>query len=250
MHYLSTNALRLELWTAPAAWQGRTEGAHDYEKGRAVAKGRRIQKTTPGNERAILDAALTLAVTAGYEGTTMAEVARLSGFPVGSVYWHFENKEKLFAELIEYCFEVWQVKHTDPTNRDLLRRSIAGSAGGSADPDNRVEAFWILALLFALERRLEGNLARQKYLEVRAQMFEHMVRRVEPQIPAEVLAADPEFGRKMVVLGRALTDGFYVAATAGDDIDFAEMADLSASAVEALIARRAAELAEQEVARS
>ena len=206
---------------------------------------RRVQKSTPENERAILDAALSLAVTAGYEGTTMSEVARRSGLPIGSVYWHFENKEQLFAELIEFCFETWKADHTGPTNRDLLRRSIAGSAGGSSNPENETEAFWILALLFALERRLADNKARQKYLEVRKQMFELMVARVEPQIPAEVLAADPEFGRKMVVLGRALTDGFYIAACAGDDIDFAEFADLSASAVEALIARRASQLLEE-----
>ena len=206
---------------------------------------RRVQKSTPENERAILDAALSLAVTAGYEGTTMSEVARRSGLPIGSVYWHFENKEQLFAELIEFCFETWKADHTGPTNRDLLRRSIAGSAGGSSNPENETEAFWILALLFALEKRLVDNKARQKYLEVRKQMFELMVARVEPQIPAEVLAADPEFGRKMVVLGRALTDGFYIAACAGDDIDFAEFADLSASAVEALIARRASQLLEE-----
>ncbi|MCA1983075.1 TetR/AcrR family transcriptional regulator [Nocardioides nematodiphilus] len=206
---------------------------------------RRVQKSTPENERAILDAALTLAVTAGYEGTTMSEVARLSGLPIGSVYWHFENKEQLFADLIEFCFETWKADHTGPTNRDLLRRSIAGSAGGSSNPENKTEAFWILALLFALERRLADNKARQKYLEVRKQMFELMVARVEPQIPPEVLAADPEFGRKMVVLGRALTDGFYIAACAGDEIDFAEFADLSASAVEALIARRASQLLEE-----
>ncbi|MGW0041393.1 TetR/AcrR family transcriptional regulator [Rhodococcus sp. NPDC003348] len=207
---------------------------------------RRIHQSTPENERAILEAALSLAVTAGYEGTTMAEVARRSGLPIGSVYWHFENKEQLFAKLIEFCFEIWKQDHTGPTNRDLLRRSIAGSAGGSANPENKAEAFWILALMFALERRLEDNKARQKYLEVREQMFELMVQRVEPQIPAEVLAADPEFGRKMVVLGRALTDGFYIAACAGDEIDFAEFADLSASAVEALIARRADELSKDE----
>jgi AcrR family transcriptional regulator len=200
---------------------------------------RRVHQSTPENERAILDAALTLAVTAGYEGTTMSEVARLSGLPIGSVYWHFENKEQLFAELIEFCFETWKADHTGPTNRDLLRRSIAGSAGGSANPENKAEAFWVLALLFALERRLQDNKARQKYLEVRKQMFELMVQRVEPQVPAEVLAADPDFARKMVVLGRALTDGFYIAASAGDDIDFEEFADLSASAIEALIARHA-----------
>lgn len=211
---------------------------------------RRVQKSTPDNERAILEAALGLAVTAGYEGTTMAEVARQSGLPIGSVYWHFENKEQLFAELIEYCFETWKRDHTGPTNRDLIRRSIAGSAGGSANPENRAEAFWVLALLFALERRLRDNKARQKYLEVRKQMFEHMVARVEPQIPAEVLAADPEFGRKMVVLGRALTDGFYIAASAEDDIDFDEFAELSSAAIDALVARRAEQLKAEMAERS
>lgn len=211
-----------------------------------VTRRSRTHQSTPSNEQAILDAALTLAVTAGYEGTTMAEVARLSGLPVGSVYWHFNNKEQLFSELIDYCFETWKADHTGPTNRDLLRRSIAGSAGGSVNPENKAEAFWILALLFALEKRLTGNLARERYLEVRKQMFELMVERVEPQIPASVLAVDPAFGRKMVVLGRALTDGFYIAASSGDDIDFLEFADLSASAVEALIARRAAAVAADE----
>lgn len=201
---------------------------------------------TPENEKAILNAALTLAVTAGYEGTTMSKVAKLSGLPVGSVYWHYSNKEHLFSELIDFCFEQWKIDHTGPTNRDLLRRSIAGSAGGSVNPENETEAFWILALLFALERRLEGNIARDRYLEVRKEMFELMVARVEPEIPDEVLEADPSFGRKMVVLGRALTDGFYVAASAGDDIDFMEFADLSSAAINSLIAREVQRVSHKE----
>lgn len=205
-------------------------------------KPRRRQRTTPDNEHAILEAALSIAVRKGYDGTTVAEVAKQAGLPVGSVYWHFENKEQLFARLIDYCFVIWQADHSGPTNRDLLRRSIAGSAGGSSDVGNEPEAFWTLALMFALDRRLEGNLARERYLEVRREMFELMVQRVEPQIPAEVLAVDPDFGRKMVVLGRALTNGFYVAAGAGDDIDFEEFAALSASAIEALVSRRLAEV--------
>lgn len=196
---------------------------------------RGTHQSTPGNEQAILDAALTLAISVGYEGTTMAEVARRSGLPIGSVYWHFKNKEQLFCRLIDMCFEQWKVDHAGPSNRDLLFTSIAGSAGGSVDPTNQTEAFWILALIFALEKRLADNAARVRYLEVRKLMFEHMLSRIEPQIPAELLANDPEFGRKMVVLGRALTNGFYVAASAGDDIDFAEYAELSSMAISALI---------------
>lgn len=200
---------------------------------------RNTHQSTPGNERAILEAVLSLAVKAGYEGTTMAEVARVSGLPVGSVYWHFENKEALFAALIDYCFEIWKQRHTGPSNPAILHEAIAGSAAASADPENTEEAFWIIGLIFALEKRLEGNGARQRYLEVRAEMFDRIVAIVQDDLPAAALAAEPDLARKIVMLGRALTDGFYISASAGDDIDFAEAAGLAAAAIDALVARYA-----------
>lgn len=206
-----------------------------------MVRRRHAHKSTPENERAILEAVLSLAVEAGYEGTTMADVARVSGFPVGSVYWHFESKEQLFVALIEYCFDIWKKDHELPDNRAVLRRSIGESAARSVDPKNTKEAFWVIALLFALEKRLEGNKARQKYLQIREEMFELIVAQVERTIAPDVLAREPQLARKVVTLGRALTDGFYVAAAAGDDIDFAEMADLSATAMEALVERYADE---------
>lgn len=200
-----------------------------------TAKRRRVHQSTPENERAILEAVLTLAVTEGYEGTTMAEVARVAQLPIGSVYWHFENKEGLFAALIDYCFENWKVRHRGPDNKVILRTSIAGSAANSTDPAHAQEAFWIIGLLFALEKRLAGNAARQKYLEVREEMYELMVEAVTPGLPAAALRAKPDLARKVVLLGRALTDGFYISASAGDKIDFAEAAELSALAMEKLV---------------
>lgn len=202
----------------------------------APVKRRRVHQSTPENEQTILEAVLQISVKVGYEGTTMAEVARVAGLPIGSVYWHFENKEGLFAALIDYCFDRWKTRHRGPENRDILRTSIAGSAAGSADPANAEEAFWIIGLLFALEKRLEGNAARNKYLQVREEMYELMVEAVTPGIPAAALAIKPDLARKVVMLGRALTNGFYISASAGDDIDFAEAAELSALAMERLVA--------------
>jgi AcrR family transcriptional regulator len=198
-------------------------------------RSRRVHQTTPENERAILDAVLSLAVTAGYEGTTMAEVARVSGLPIGSVYWHFENKERLFAALIDYCFEAWKERHRGPTNRHILHESIAGSAAHSTNTEHVEEAFWIIGLLFALEKRLGDNAARQKYLAVRGEMYELLVETVGADLPPAALAAEPNLARKIVMLGRALTDGFYISASAGDDIDFVEAAELSALAIEKLV---------------
>lgn len=201
----------------------------------AGPRSRRVHQSTPENERAILEAVLSLAVTAGYEGTTMAEVARVSGLPIGSVYWHFENKEQLFVALIDHCFATWKQRHRGPTNRHILRESIAGSAAHSTSSDHAEEAFWIIGLLFALEKRLGENAARQRYLEVRGEMFELLVDIVGADLPPAALVAEPNLARKIVMLGRALTDGFYISASAGDDIDFVEAAELSALAIANLV---------------
>jgi len=197
-----------------------------------MPKRKNVHATTPENEKAILDAVLVLAVEAGYEGTTMADVARVSGLPIGSVYWHFENKEKLFVALLDHCFDLWRASVPGQTQRDLLRSSISGSAAPAADPRYARQAFWVIGLIFALEKRLESNEARQKYLEIRTRMFETALGQVSGQFPPEALEADRDFARKIVAFGRALTEGFYVSASAGDDVDFAALAELSTLAVD------------------
>ncbi len=197
------------------------------------------------SKRAILEGVLSLAVEQGYEGTTMAAVARASGLPIGSVYWHFQNKEQLFVELLDYCFEVW--KETNPrggTMRERLRRSIASSAaasGGTADP---AAAFWSIGLVFAFERRFADNLARQRYLAIRAEMFDLIVGRLRDEFPALREDDARELALDIARMGRALTDGFRVAAAAGDDTDFERAADLAADALEYLVNTRIRELAD------
>jgi hypothetical protein len=66
-------------------------------------------------------------------------------------------------------------------------------------------------------------------------MYELMVEAVTPGLPEAALRAKPDLARKVVMLGRALTDGFYISASAGDKIDFAEAAELSALAMDKLV---------------
>jgi hypothetical protein len=60
-------------------------------------------------------------------------------------------------------------------------------------------------------------------------------------VPEDVAA---ELAHDMAVMGRALTDGFRVAAAAGDDTDFARYAELAAEALESLVATRLKEYAD------
>ncbi|MFF4832052.1 helix-turn-helix domain-containing protein [Streptomyces sp. NPDC001315] len=204
-----------------------------------MATRRRTHRASEVSKRAILEAVLSQAVEAGYEGTTMADVARAAGLPIGSVYWHFQNKEQLFVELLDYCFEVWkQANASDGGMRDRLRRSISESAAASASLAEPAAAFWSIGLVFAFERRLQDNLARQRYLAIREEMFQFVTSRVRasyPEVPEDVAA---ELAHDMAVMGRALTDGFRVAAAAGDDIDFARYAELAADALESLVTTR------------
>lgn len=204
-----------------------------------MATRRRTHRASEMSKRAILEAVLSQAVEAGYEGTTMADVARAAGLPIGSVYWHFHNKEQLFVELLDYCFEVWKQSNASVGSmRDRLRHSISQSAAASASLAEPAAAFWSIGLVFAFERRLQDNLARQRYLAIRKEMFQLVTARVRasyPDAPEDVVA---ELAVDMAVMGRALTDGFRVAAAAGDDIDFVRYAELAADALESLVTTR------------
>jgi AcrR family transcriptional regulator len=204
-----------------------------------MAARRKANRASEASKRAILEAVLSRAVEAGYEGTTMADVARAAGLPIGSVYWHFQNKEQLFVELLEYSFEVWKQANASVGGmRELLRRTIGESAAASASLAEPAAAFWSIGLVFAFERRLEDNLARQRYLAIREEMFQFVTSRLRatyPKVPEDVAAA---LAHDMAVMGRALTDGFRVAAAAGDDTDFARYAEMAADALESLVTTR------------
>lgn len=50
---------------------------------------------------AILDAALQLMSESGYEGASVAKIAKLSGLPASSIYWHFGSKAGILAAVME-----------------------------------------------------------------------------------------------------------------------------------------------------
>ncbi|MEU8222686.1 TetR/AcrR family transcriptional regulator [Kribbella sp. NPDC048915] len=59
-----------------------------------------IEGRTPRKRRAILAAATEVFLTHGYLGASMDEVAAKAGVSKQTVYKQFENKERLFAEIV------------------------------------------------------------------------------------------------------------------------------------------------------
>ncbi|WP_055629761.1 hypothetical protein [Streptomyces hirsutus] len=76
-------------------------------------------------------------------------------------------------------------------------------------------------------------------------MFEFIASRLRPSYQGVTDETAAELAHDMTVMGRALTDGFRVAAAAGDNTDFARYAKLAADALDSLISARLQEHAER-----
>lgn len=73
--------------------------------------------------RAILEAATTVFLSKGYQGTSMDEIAALAEVSKQTVYKHFADKERLFTEIV--------MATTDQVEEII--RFVAGAAGGATD---------------------------------------------------------------------------------------------------------------------
>jgi AcrR family transcriptional regulator len=76
---------------------------------------------------AVLDAARLLFVQDGYEATSMDDIARSSRVSKGAVYYHFDDKQQLFAELFRSA-------------QEAALRAAVEAASRPGEPWHRVEA--------------------------------------------------------------------------------------------------------------
>lgn len=101
----------------------------------------------------VLDAAAKLISTHGYAATSIAKISKESGTNSASIYWAFENKEALFAAVMERAadafFEATRSVRTDL--KDPWRALVSLSDYFEGGPE-----FLRLMLVLSLERR-EGD---------------------------------------------------------------------------------------------
>lgn len=89
---MSKTSVQQQPATTAAA---RTETPEGAKPNRGPQDGRSARK-----HRAIMDAATTLFLRNGYQGTTMDEIAALAAVSKQTVYKHFADKERLFTEIV------------------------------------------------------------------------------------------------------------------------------------------------------
>lgn len=61
-------------------------------------------------KKEIMESALLLFSQNGYNQTSVADLSKASGYSKGHIYYHFQNKEKLFVLLARKTIEEWQEK--------------------------------------------------------------------------------------------------------------------------------------------
>lgn len=181
----------------------------------------------------ILVAAAEVARERGVTGATVAAVCTRSGLPVSSLYWHFTDKDALFAEVVKTSFARWLAESPGWTDQsgDILEH-VGDLLRATEETLRRRPSFMNIGMQVLLESGEETQQTRQAYLDVRAQAQTMMTVWLERAL-AEL--GDPQLTADVAVLFRALSDGLVVAGEAFDDFDASETIDLFVPMIQAVL---------------
>lgn len=161
----------------------------------------------------ILRAMLQLVDEKGFEGATIAELARRSGLPASSVYWHFSSKDEILAAALEYSYRErfadvlpWPEHPDDRPVRDQVLDAMRFLEGDGVDAD-----YVRVGLALALQRRSSAEAARRVFLEIRQEAKGRLS--TWWQAALERMVGEPVDARAAEVMSRltlAVLDGRYL----------------------------------------
>lgn len=180
-------------------------------------------RTSAASRERILEAALELICEEGYSGATMAKVAKRAELPVGSVYWHFENKDLLLAALIEASFDSWHQQvatYNRPRPGESFDEHIArifGAAGGGRQFD--AADFWRLGVILSVEKSVREQVARERFLKIRHLQRAELASWWRETLPARLVEHDPGLADRLAGFALALQDGNAIAGASGEAIE-------------------------------
>ena len=184
--------------------------------------GERRHKQGIESRRRILEVAFEIASERGYDGTTLSEVTRRAGIQPSSVYWQFENKDELLAEVVEVYYREWRESQTNWA-RESPPRTVAEtvdvamerlSAGLLNQPD-----FQRLGIILSLEQRVEELSARKRFRQIRIEtrnlLADWWEQALAPSLGEERRVMAMQISIAMI----AISDGLLIEAQIDDDID-------------------------------
>jgi AcrR family transcriptional regulator len=191
---------------------------------------RQLRANGEESRRKILEAATEIASERGYEGTSIALVSERSGLPASSIYWHFEDKDRLIAAVIEASFSRWLIAMAawsppaaGMSKEDVFKARLRRTGRAFIESND----FLRLGLMLALEKTPAERSARSMFLAVRAQALNGMVASYKETFD-DLSDADC---RRLARLTMALCDGVFIA----HDVDHVDIDDAFDEVVPAAI---------------
>lgn len=202
---------------------------------------RRARRQGVESRRRILEATFELAHELGYQGTSISKVVERSGLPASSVYWHFADKDALFAAMIRHSFEQWRAalpRWTAPDGTVSRRDEVAARIRSAIASIATNPEFWRLGLLLSLQRQPAERQARHLFKEIRRRVIANMASFWRHVLPPGAARRAPDLPERLARLTMATADGLFVSAQIDGKRDLDRFADLLADMLEAVAARR------------
>lgn len=173
----------------------------------------------------ILAAAAALAKERGIHGATIAAVSQRSGLPASSIYWHFADKDALFAQVIRADFARWlaSVPQWSTPEGTSLREGLATILLPAVPSLRDVPDFLRIGMQVILDQRREYAAARDAFLAVRAQVSAMITAWLDRALGADVDPGDVEALTRLIL---NFTDGIVVGSQVFADLDIPEYSEL------------------------
>lgn len=195
---------------------------------------RKVTAGVPERSRdRIMAAASELAKERGIAGATIARVCQRSGLPVSSVYWYFEDKDHLFAEVIRSSFAKWLVSvprwdvSADTTIAEGLRRILGQATTTFAE----MPAFLRIGMQVVLETGEQNAKTREAYIDVRDQSRLMISAWLTAFLPDD---AGADLAEDLASLVVALADGMIVGSQVYPEWEPGQHVDLLAGMIAAI----------------
>lgn len=177
-----------------------------------MGKRRTRDETRIARER-VLQTAISLAASEGYDATTIAQVSAGAGESESFIIWHFQNKDALLSEALAHGHSSRRERLAGWLDRPAPghRLQALGDKFSSTSREGTLgSAYLRFGLNLALQRRDQPPSARQRFLDLRAEALTRITNWWMHSLDPGLVERSPGVSRFMAHLTVAASDGSFL----------------------------------------
>ncbi|MGO4958098.1 TetR/AcrR family transcriptional regulator [Luteococcus sp. Sow4_B9] len=185
-----------------------------------------------GTRQRILSAASRIAMERGYKDTTIALIQKAAGVHPGSFYWHFKDKDALFAAMVREAQQTTEV----------MPRSLEGDAanpvmGVLRSIVDRPERYglWRFNVQLMMDRGMQASSTAGEIRKLRELTQHNLTVAWLEQIPDEVFEAHPDLPRQLADYSLATIEGCILSRVAGTPRDEEFITGMSTAVLDRMV---------------